>query len=174
MSRGERDSHCSAHPLSRRAAGAPHWGHSSTAEQPVVGRKDAGAIPAGLVHRSARAGLRRARGAPPPRAGGTDVWSPIKKAGARKRPDGNDDPRGSLLSGSSRVHTRNHPLHPHPQNVFLCAAKRSMRPHETTPAVSVRSASSAFASLRRHTKLQHVVRNLQSHDRPTIDISEEP
>jgi hypothetical protein len=66
-----RDSRCSAHPLSRRAAGAPHWGHSSTAEQPVVGRKDAGASPAGLVRRSARAGLRRARGAPPPRAGGT-------------------------------------------------------------------------------------------------------
>ena len=70
MSRGSRDSHCSARPLSPRAAGAPHWGHSSTAEQPVVGRKDAGATPAGLVHRSARAGLRRARGAPPPRAGG--------------------------------------------------------------------------------------------------------
>ena len=30
MSRGERDSHCSAHPLSRRAAGAPHWNYGRT------------------------------------------------------------------------------------------------------------------------------------------------
>ena len=30
MSRGERDSHCSAHPLSRRAAGAPHWHYGRT------------------------------------------------------------------------------------------------------------------------------------------------
>ena len=71
MGRGSRDSRCSALPLSRCAAGAPHWGHSSIAEQPVVGRKDAGASPAGLVRRSL-VPASGARAVPhSPRAGGT-------------------------------------------------------------------------------------------------------